>query len=342
MLEISPVLAGTFDKPDYTPAGANFNSGGNAATDVAAVDSRRYSQFDRTASQVGDATMSFGDFLDMVNPLQHIPVVSSVYRAITGDSINPVSRIAGDVLYGAALGPVAALAGAVGGIADSVMESKTGKDVTGTVLAELFGDDQSPDSTAPAQIADAGTTAADVVTTAPVQSVAAEATTLTPAAPATDATQLAKAIPLNRNKLPYGGVMAPVRTYHEENLAMAVSKATGIRVGNTVYPNRITNGARALPPAAPAMQAATAASSGNSAVPPSPSSITALPADNATTPPLPSTPMPAGGLNGGAQTTAGNLPLPEALADDPYIMKALGVYQSVAASAAQSSTSVGF
>ncbi|MBT5049270.1 MAG: hypothetical protein HOM58_12290 [Rhodospirillaceae bacterium] len=32
---------------------------------------------------------SFGDFLDIINPLQHIPVVSTIYRMVTEDEIGP-------------------------------------------------------------------------------------------------------------------------------------------------------------------------------------------------------------------------------------------------------------
>jgi hypothetical protein len=71
---------------------------------------------------------AFDDLLDIVNPLQHLPVVSTLYRAITGDSIGTVAKIAGDALYGG-------LWGAVGAAADSVFEAATGKDFGSTVLA---------------------------------------------------------------------------------------------------------------------------------------------------------------------------------------------------------------
>ncbi len=32
---------------------------------------------------------SFGDIVDIINPLQHIPVVSTIYREMTGDDIGP-------------------------------------------------------------------------------------------------------------------------------------------------------------------------------------------------------------------------------------------------------------
>ena len=33
----------------------------------------------------GDDGFSFGDILDLINPLQHIPIVGTIYRAVTGD-----------------------------------------------------------------------------------------------------------------------------------------------------------------------------------------------------------------------------------------------------------------
>src|SRR3569833_1933690 len=46
-----------------------------------------------------DTGFSFGDLIDMVNPLQHIPVVGTLYRRITGDTINTVPKLSGDTAY---------------------------------------------------------------------------------------------------------------------------------------------------------------------------------------------------------------------------------------------------
>ncbi|NDC56256.1 MAG: hypothetical protein EBZ69_05550 [Alphaproteobacteria bacterium] len=54
--------------------------------------------------------MGFDDFIDMVNPLHHIPVVGDVYRSITGDQIKPVSRVMGAALFGGLPGAVGAIA----------------------------------------------------------------------------------------------------------------------------------------------------------------------------------------------------------------------------------------
>lgn len=78
---------------------------------------------------------SFGDFLadvvDIVNPLQHIPVVSSVYRELTGDTIDGAGRILGGLLFG---GPL----GMVGGIGSTVMAQTTGGDFGTAALQALL------------------------------------------------------------------------------------------------------------------------------------------------------------------------------------------------------------
>ena len=82
--------------------------------------------------------MSFWDFLDVINPLQHIPIVSTIYREITGDTIQPSMRIMGDMLYGGVIGGMAS-------IANAVIEQATGQDVGETVMASLgFGGGDHP------------------------------------------------------------------------------------------------------------------------------------------------------------------------------------------------------
>jgi hypothetical protein len=87
-----------------------------------------------TAQNTDSDGFSFGDFLDIVNPLQHIPVVSTIYRKITGDEIKTPEKIAGDTLYGG-------LMGFVSSVADSAFAAITGKSVGDTVMAWLDGDD---------------------------------------------------------------------------------------------------------------------------------------------------------------------------------------------------------
>ena len=48
--------------------------------------------------------MSFSDLLDIINPLQHIPIISTIYRAITGDRIGLGARLIGGGLFGGPIG----------------------------------------------------------------------------------------------------------------------------------------------------------------------------------------------------------------------------------------------
>jgi hypothetical protein len=52
----------------------------------------------------GEDGFTFGDIIDIINPLQHIPIVNSIYRKITGDTIAPAMEIAGAALFGGPLG----------------------------------------------------------------------------------------------------------------------------------------------------------------------------------------------------------------------------------------------
>ncbi|HEY5237121.1 MAG TPA: hypothetical protein VIJ62_01970 [Rhizomicrobium sp.] len=79
-----------------------------------------------------DSKSAFDDLLDIVNPLQHIPIVSTIYRAITGDTIHPFEQIAGDTLYGGALG-------FAGSLADTAFTQLAGKSLGDTVMAMFEG-----------------------------------------------------------------------------------------------------------------------------------------------------------------------------------------------------------
>ena len=83
----------------------------------------------------GQDGISFLDFLDIINPLQHIPFVSTIYRNITGDIIDPASKIAGSGLYGGAIGAVTSLF-------DVMIEHTTGKDIVGHALEKASQNDE--------------------------------------------------------------------------------------------------------------------------------------------------------------------------------------------------------
>ncbi|HYI72590.1 MAG TPA: hypothetical protein VEX87_22735 [Skermanella sp.] len=102
----------------------------------------------------GTVDMDFWDFVDIVNPLQHIPVVNTIYRELTGDSIKGVSRIIGGGIFGGVIGLVA-------GIGSAIVAETTGKDPGEHVLAMLTGsDDETPATTGNTAVANAASPAA--------------------------------------------------------------------------------------------------------------------------------------------------------------------------------------
>ncbi|WP_189049663.1 hypothetical protein [Aliidongia dinghuensis] len=135
---------------------------------------------------------SFHDLLDAINPLQHIPIISTIYREVTGDTIGNAARVAGDGLYGGVIGVIA-------GLFDVSVLEATGKDVGQTVIAAVTGDDDKPavaaasDAPAPAT----STTATTAATPAsPPPSTAAASAPKPAADPPPAAQAAATGIPL--------------------------------------------------------------------------------------------------------------------------------------------------
>ena len=77
---------------------------------------------------------SFSDVLDILNPLQHIPIINTIYRHLTGDTEGAVADVAGGTLWA---GPI----GLVGSLIDLSVKADTGKSIGDTVLAWLGLDD---------------------------------------------------------------------------------------------------------------------------------------------------------------------------------------------------------
>lgn len=93
---------------------------------------------------------SFKDVLDTVNPLQHIPLVSTIYRRLTGDQPGAGARLAGGALYG---GPI----GLFGELINCAIDDNTGKDVGETALAmveDAFGGSSSDAKGSQTRLAD--------------------------------------------------------------------------------------------------------------------------------------------------------------------------------------------
>jgi len=86
----------------------------------------------------GDDGFSFGDLIDVVNPLHHIPFVSTFYREATGDDIAAAPRVMGSTLF---FGPL----GFAGAIANVMVEESTGMDI-GQHMASWVGSGEAADN----------------------------------------------------------------------------------------------------------------------------------------------------------------------------------------------------
>lgn len=106
----------------------------NIGTDNTSVDALSMVDGDTKSSNVTAPTASFGELLDVVNPLHHLPIVGNIYRNMTGDRISPVAQIIGGTIYGGGLGALSA-------IANAAVQEHSGKDNLGSaVISEAKSD----------------------------------------------------------------------------------------------------------------------------------------------------------------------------------------------------------
>jgi hypothetical protein len=95
------------------------------------------------------------DVLDIINPLQHIPIVSQIYQAITGDKMNGAAELLGAIPFGP-LGGV----GMIAAVADLAIRDVTGKDIGGNLEAMVFGNGSGSGAPSAANAASTGASAA--------------------------------------------------------------------------------------------------------------------------------------------------------------------------------------
>ena len=103
----------------------------------------------------------FRDLVDIINPLQHLPIIGSIYRWVTGDRPGEAAQIAGDALYG---GPI----GVGFSLASAALQDSQGHDLGERALAYVFG----PADKQPTAVAAAPPAPASVPGAAPIQAKA--------------------------------------------------------------------------------------------------------------------------------------------------------------------------
>jgi hypothetical protein len=87
-----------------------------------------------------DGEFGWDDFLDLINPLQHIPFVNLAYRAVTGDEIYGAARMV-DIAFGPLAGASTAL--------DLAFRDITGESMAHNAVAALFGPEKSTGGESP-------------------------------------------------------------------------------------------------------------------------------------------------------------------------------------------------
>ncbi|MDP6590509.1 MAG: hypothetical protein QF449_11390 [Alphaproteobacteria bacterium] len=123
-----------FDMSDAPNSGKEF---GQIIAEAAGLDGDGALAARDSGGFFGADGFGFDDFLDLINPLQHIPIISTIYREITGDTISDGARIFGGALFGGPLGFAAA-------VGNAAVKQASGKDV-GELAMSLFESD-SPDA----------------------------------------------------------------------------------------------------------------------------------------------------------------------------------------------------
>jgi len=86
-----------------------------------------------TFQPFGEDGFTFGDLLDIINPLQHIPIISTIYRHITGDEIAALPRMIGGGLFGG-------LAGLGAATVNMIFDEASGKDLGEHIYTAFLGD----------------------------------------------------------------------------------------------------------------------------------------------------------------------------------------------------------
>lgn len=191
-----------------------FDTSPNGEADVAPDQIAVLENSTADSKSWGADGFGFKDVLDIINPLQHIPVISSIYRAVTGDEIADAPRALGGAIYG---GPVGLLAA----VSNSVVKAETGADIGQTALAAFAGskDTGGATPTGPAQ----------QLASAPVSSRTASPTPVAIPAP-TPLSMSAPDAPTNDNPPP-GSLIAQLSATPARKAGGFIPSAAAARAG---------------------------------------------------------------------------------------------------------------
>ncbi|HYM33205.1 MAG TPA: hypothetical protein VEU47_18040 [Candidatus Cybelea sp.] len=181
------------------------------------------------AADTPSADFTFKDVLDSLNPLQHLPVVSWIYRQVSGEEISPQAHIVGDTLFGG-------IAGLFSGMANAVLQNATGKDIGQQVIALFSGGGDKP--TAVAAAASGGASPAGASTSSPAQATTTQAAgtpdpeALAAIAPAAGPSAAATTAPIASNSPPAESLQSATLTSAPDAIAPVVTAPSRTSVAN--------------------------------------------------------------------------------------------------------------
>ena len=217
---------------------AAFGAAGLSAEEAIALADGHPSSMPQGPKLFGDEGMTLADFFSVINPLQHLPLVGSLYREITGDTIKPGARVLGGLLFG---GPM----GMVGGAFNAGVAHDIGTDPGGALIALAQGRSvtRNPESlAATTALAAAPRPVADTVTA--------------------DATVEAAPVAIAQSSDPKSAVAAPLSL-----AAPRLSGPTRPSTGGTAAEARIIAPSQVSPVASPAALAQPAADASKAQIP---------------------------------------------------------------------------
>ncbi|MBT5228765.1 MAG: hypothetical protein HOM11_00675 [Methylococcales bacterium] len=101
--------------------------------------SQTSAQEDNSDSVWGEDGFTFADLLDIINPLQHIPVVSTIYQKITGDELGDAPRVIGGALFGG-------VSGLVSSSVDTIVRRESGSTISEHFMNSFDEEPGTPDA----------------------------------------------------------------------------------------------------------------------------------------------------------------------------------------------------
>ena len=101
--------------------------------------SQTSAQEDNSDSVWGEDGFTFADLLDIINPLQHIPVVSTIYQKITGDELGDAPRELGGALFGG-------VSGLVSSSVDTIVRRESGSTISEHFMNSFDEEPGTPDA----------------------------------------------------------------------------------------------------------------------------------------------------------------------------------------------------